>query len=155
MTEKINAEKTAVLKIKKQFQAPRERLFRAFSKKEFMEQWWTRGKNKPCSFIEIDFKPGGSYRFGLKDLEAGMEYIVAGVYKEIIVNEKISFTWKWNHLPDSEESIVTFLFSDHDDGSELLLVHDNLIDPEIQKHHHEGWLGMLDSLNDLLSPMEF
>ncbi|KAA3630968.1 MAG: SRPBCC domain-containing protein [Calditrichaeota bacterium] len=141
------------LKIKTEFKAPLESLFQAFTTKEYMAKWWSVNDGLPCSFIEMDFKIDGAYRFGMKDLEKNMEYIVAGRYVEIIPNSKISFTWCWEHESKEKETLVTFDFTPTKSGSELLLTHTKFKIEADKDHHTQGWSGIMETLSKFFEPI--
>ena len=149
MTEK----ETYTLKIRKEFSAPIERLYRAFTEKEILEQWWSRNEGLPCSLIELDFVVGGKYRFGMKDVASGNDFIVTGEYIEIIPNKKISFTWSWEHENIDENSLVTFEFHETEKGCDLLLIHSNFISEDRKDHHSQGWSQIIDTLQTLFIPV--
>jgi uncharacterized protein YndB with AHSA1/START domain len=70
--------------------APREKLFRAWTDPELLVQWfaplpWTTASAK------LDVRPGGGNVIVMRDPE-GNEYPNSGVYLEVVENEKIVFT---------------------------------------------------------------
>src|SRR5690606_14356362 len=91
--------------------APREKLFRAWTDPELMKQWfvprpWTLSK------VEIDVRPGGSSLIVMRDPE-GNEYPNPGVYLEVVENEKLVFTDAYTEawMPSGKPfmtAIVTF-----------------------------------------------
>ncbi len=79
------------------FDAPRELVFEALTKPEHMKEWWgPRGYTLPV--CEIDFRPGGAYRFVSADAE-GNEYVFRGAYREIVPPEKIVWTFEFEGMP--------------------------------------------------------
>lgn len=91
--------------------APREKLFRAWTEPALMKQWfaplpWT------ISQVETDLRAGGASRIVMRSPE-GQEYPNSGIYLEVVKNEKIVFTdaytegWKPSEKPFFT-AIVTF-----------------------------------------------
>src|SRR3712207_815152 len=77
------------------FDAPRELVFEAHSRCEHVKQWWGRGNPLDC---EMDFRPGGSYRF-VEHAPDGGEYAFRGEYREIERPERIVWTFEWEGMP--------------------------------------------------------
>ncbi len=101
------------------------------------------------SHCTVDLSIGGSYEVQMHP-EEGDPYIAQGVYKEIIPNEKLSFTWSW--LGDEHESLVTLTFrSLNQSETELTLLHEQFIKEEERDSHGEGWVGTLDQLAAFLA----
>jgi uncharacterized protein YndB with AHSA1/START domain len=96
---------------------------------------------------ETDARVGGGYRWALQS-PAGQRVEVGGVYREIVRNEKLVFTWAWKvEPPDSpHESLVTVLFKPDGDGTLLTLIHEHLFDEDSRNGHEQGWIGAFDKL---------
>jgi uncharacterized protein YndB with AHSA1/START domain len=81
------------LEIKRFINAPRARVYAAWTNVEQLKQWFgpervrTRG-------ITADARVGGKYRWDLTDPD-GEEMTAFGEYQELIPGKKIVFTWKW------------------------------------------------------------
>ncbi len=76
---------------------PREKLFRAWTEADVLKQWFAP-KPFTTPFAELDVRPGGSNRITMRDAD-GNDYPNAGVYLEVVPNEKIvvtdAFTEAW------------------------------------------------------------
>jgi uncharacterized protein YndB with AHSA1/START domain len=71
------------------FDAPRELVFRAFSEPEQVRQWWgPTGWTMPV--CTIDFRPGGEWRYCIRNAE-GEEHCARAVYQKIVPMEQIVF----------------------------------------------------------------
>jgi uncharacterized protein YndB with AHSA1/START domain len=70
--------------------APREKVFKAWTDPEIMKQWFTP-KPWTTSHVETDVRPGGASFVIMKDPE-GKEYPNRGVYLEVVENERLVFT---------------------------------------------------------------
>src|SRR5512140_1148855 len=78
------------LTITRVFNAPRELVFRAFSEPDQVRQWWgPTGWTMPL--CTIDFRPGGEWRYCIRNSE-GEEHYARAVYHEILPPEKIVFS---------------------------------------------------------------
>ena len=78
------------------------------------------------------------------------EHNVSGVYREIIPNEKLVFTWAWRTMPE-RESVVTILIKPDGDGTLLTLIHEQFFDEPARDRHREGWSGTLGKLEQLFA----
>lgn len=95
------------LVITRSFNAPRDRVFKAWSEAEHLKNWWG-----PIGFklnvAAFDFRPGGSFHYNMKSSD-GHEMWGKFVYHEIESPEKIVFV---NSFSDPEGNIVRAPFSD-------------------------------------------
>lgn len=69
------------------FDAPRERVFRAWSDPELLARWWGP-KGFTNTFHEFDFRPGGRWRF-LMHAPSGASFPNESVFQEIVPPERI------------------------------------------------------------------
>jgi uncharacterized protein YndB with AHSA1/START domain len=101
---------------------------------------------------ESDARVGGRYRFVMRSPD-GAKHAVGGVYREVVANEKLVFTWAWDAAPGDEayESLVTVLFKPDGDGTLLTLTHEQLFDEESRVGHGKGWNGALDKLEKFVA----
>ena len=148
------ATETAVrpsLTLKRRFKAPPAKVFAAWTDPERMKAWMGPGEIKAVK-AEADARLGGRYRVLMRS-PGGEEHDVSGVYREIIANEKLVFTWAWKVEPPDEphESLVTVLFKPDGTGTILTLTHEHLFDEESRKGHEGGWIGAFEKLERLVA----
>jgi uncharacterized protein YndB with AHSA1/START domain len=72
-----------------------------------------------------DLRVGG--RYFIRMVMANDEHYSSGVYREIVPNEKLVFTWAWKSTPE-RESLVTVTIKPDGDGTLLTLVHERFND---------------------------
>lgn len=142
MTNKTS-EKTS-LEIKRFINAPRARVYAAWTDPEQLKQWWGPEGVRTRNFT-ADARIGGKYRWDLYNQE-GEEMTVFGEYRELIAGQKIVFTWKWDddEAWETQNSIVTIELSDRDGGTEVKLTHVKLPSEASRDRHNEGWNSVLD-----------
>jgi uncharacterized protein YndB with AHSA1/START domain len=99
--------------------------------------------------VESDPRTGGRYRWVMQS-PTGEEHDVGGVYREVIPNEKLVFTWAWKSTPE-RESLVTVLLKPDGDGTLLTLTHEQFFDDEARDRHQDGWTGALDKMEKLFA----
>ena len=78
------------------------------------------------------------------------EHDVSGVYRDVVANEKLVFTWAWKSTPELE-SVVTVLLKADGDGTLLTLTHEQFADEASRNRHQHGWNGALDKLEKLVA----
>ncbi|MEZ5422229.1 MAG: SRPBCC family protein [Pyrinomonadaceae bacterium] len=100
----INAEPgKQELFIIREFDAPRELLFRAYTDPELYKQW-VGPKDLTMTIDKMDAVDGGSYRF-IHERD-GHEYVFHGVYHEVLTNERIIGTFEFDGLPEKGHVIL-------------------------------------------------
>jgi uncharacterized protein YndB with AHSA1/START domain len=139
-----NMSDTLKLQVKRIIKADRTDLFAAWTQPELMQKWYAPG-DMTVPVATSDLRVGGAYRVEMK---AGPEttHIVGGVYKQIIPNELLSFTWVPNWLKPDDETLVTVAFKDAAGGTEITLTHEGFVDAESAGKHEHGWISCLDNL---------
>ena len=149
MTTKA-AEKTS-LQIKRFINAPRSRVYAAWTDPAQLKEWWGPESVRTRNFV-AEARVGGKYRWDLIN-QADEEMSVFGEYRELVPEKKIVFTWKWDddEVWENRDSIVTVELSDRDGGTELLLKHEQLPSEESRDRHNEGWNSVLDRLEKFFS----
>ena len=136
------------LTIKRRFNAPPEKVFAAWTDPEKVKRWMGPGAVEVMR-AECDLRVGGRYRWLMKSPD-GEEHDVSGVYREVVANKKLVFTWAWKSTPE-RESLVTLTFKDDDGGTVMTLVHEQFFDEAARDGHNRGWSGCLDKLERLFA----
>lgn len=85
--------------ITREFDAPRELLFKACTDPKLIPQWWGL-RYLSTEVDQMDVKPGGQWRFINRDAE-GNEYAFHGVYHEVLAPERIIDTFEFEGLPET------------------------------------------------------
>lgn len=131
--------------------APREKVFKAWTTPELLVQWFTP---KPWQTVraETDVRPGGSSLIVMRGPD-GTEFPNRGVYLEVIPNEKLVFTdaytdaWK-----PSDKPFMTGILTFEDEGGKTRytarVVHWTVADREA--HEKMGFLGGWGKATDQL-----
>ena len=85
--------------ITREFDAPRELVFKAFTDPQLIPQWW--GPRYLSTEVDkMDVRPGGAWRWINRDAE-GNVYAFHGVYHEILAPERIIDTFEFEGLPET------------------------------------------------------
>jgi len=136
------------LTIKRRFNAPPAKVFAAWADPEKMKRWMGPGE-VTAPHIECDLRVGGRYRIVMRN-PAGEEFDVGGVYREIVPNEKLVFTWAWKSMPE-RESLVTMTVKPDGDGTLMTLQHEQFFDEDARDRHNQGWEGAFVKLEKYLA----
>src|SRR5947209_19743692 len=84
--------------ITREFDAPRELVFKALTDPNLLAQWW--GPRYLATIVDkMDVRPGGEWRFINRDAE-GNEYGFHGVYHEVLAPECVIDTFEFEGLPE-------------------------------------------------------
>ncbi|MFZ0606991.1 MAG: SRPBCC domain-containing protein [Xanthobacteraceae bacterium] len=136
------------LTLKRRLNAAPAKVFAAWTDPEKVKRWIGPGEVKALS-ADCDLRVGGRYRWVMRN-PAGEEYDVGGVYREVVPNEKLVFTWAWKSTPE-RESLVTVLLKPDGDGTLLTLTHEQFFDEAARDSHQGGWTGALDKMEKMFA----
>jgi uncharacterized protein YndB with AHSA1/START domain len=136
------------LTIVRKFKAAPEKVWRALTRPEALNQWFAPSGDFKIPVAETDVRVGGRYHVIMKSPD-GEEHDVSGVYREVVENRKLAFTWAWKSTSE-RESLVTFELRAADGGTELTLRHEQFFDEEARDKHQQGWNGCLAQLEGFL-----
>jgi uncharacterized protein YndB with AHSA1/START domain len=105
---------------------------------------WFGPDSGPVSKAETDVRVGGRYTVAFQT-EDGEKHQVSGIYREVVPNEKLAFSWAWITMPE-RESFVTVTIKRDGDGCILTLHHEQFADEAARDGHEKGWTGCLEKL---------
>jgi len=139
------------LEIKRFINAPRDRVYAAWTDPAQLRQWFGPEKVQTRNLI-ADARVGGKFRWDLTNSE-GEKMTCRGEYRELQPGKKIVFTWQWDDDEDwaNHTSVVTVELSDRDSGTELRLIHEQLPNEQSRDGHTGGWNSALDKLEKFFS----
>ena len=136
------------LTIKRRLKVPPAKVYAAWTDPEKVKGWMCPGDSKPKS-AECDLRVGGHYRWVVV-AQSGEEHDVSGVYREVVPDEKLVFTWSWKSTPE-RESLVTVLLKPDGDGTLLTLTHEQFFDEGARDRHASGWNSALDKMEKMFA----
>ena len=136
------------LTLKRRFNAAPEKVYAAWTQPAQIAQWFGPDAGG-VQRAETDLRAGGRFTI-VFNTEDGEEHQVNGVYREVVRNQKLVFTWAWRSTPE-RESLVTVLIKPDGDGSLLTLTHEQFFDEAARDRHRHGCTGSLDKLERYLA----
>lgn len=106
-TQIIAEEGKQELYIIREFDAPRELVYRVFSEAEYIKAWL--GPNgMDCEIEKLDNRSHGSWRF-IHSTPDGMQFAFNGVIHEVCAPERIIRTFEFEGLPEKGHVSLEFL----------------------------------------------
>jgi uncharacterized protein YndB with AHSA1/START domain len=151
------------------FDAPRDVVFRMWTEREHMLQWFGP-KGFPLFECTIDLRPGGVMHYGMRMPEMGGELWGKWIYREIVPPERLSFVMSFSDAeqgvtrhpmapvwPLETLSIVTFMELDGQTTVTMQGIPINATEEERaifmqgRSSMQMGWTGTLDQLEAYLT----
>ena len=137
------------LTIKRRFNAPPAKVFAAWTDPQKLKHWMG-GREIGSVTAEADVRAGGRFRIVMQKSGGGEQHDVSGVYREVIANEKLVFTWAWKSTPE-RESLVTITFKADDNGTLMTFTHEQFFDEDARDRHQRGWNDSFEKLEKYLA----
>src|SRR5215470_8508422 len=81
------------LVISREFDAPRELVWKAWTEPEQIKEW-LRLEDMAIESVRMDLRVGGKFRIQTK-MADGEFFTAAGTYLEVETFEKLVYTWDW------------------------------------------------------------
>jgi uncharacterized protein YndB with AHSA1/START domain len=134
--------------VRRTLDAPRERVFAAWTRPELIAQWFYAAPNWSVT-VSADVRVGGQYRLEMRD-ENGQLHVQYGEYRVVEPVSALVFTWS---CPDIgvHDSVVTIRFDALGNQTAFQLTHDQLpAGADIRRRHEEGWAGCFMNLERFL-----
>jgi uncharacterized protein YndB with AHSA1/START domain len=138
------------IRVERVFDAPRGRVFAAYTDPELISQWW--GPFETTTVVEeLDARQGGRWVFKVTDSD-GTEIEFQGVFRELIEPERISMTFEWDGMP-GYVSVDTATFEDLGEQTRIVSTtifytaeeRDGMLDSGMEKGLNESY-ARLDQL---------
>ncbi len=136
------------LQLRRTFDAPRERVFHAWTDPDSFRQWFgTPGTQ--MSQVDLGVRAGGDYRVEMTSPEGSG--VLFGRYLEVKRPVRLVYTFCWDgtslHIPDTQ---VTVEFHERGDATEVVLTHERQPSRSVRHFHEGGWNASLSRLAELL-----
>src|ERR1700726_2543810 len=143
--------------ITREFDAPRELVFKAVMDPELVSQWW--GPRYLSTEVDtMDVRPGGQWRFINRDAE-GKEYAFHGVYHQVLAPERVIDTFEFEGLPETGHVTLETMKLEELPGGRTRLITQSVFqsladrDAVLQSGMEEGVNDTYDRLSELLKKM--
>jgi uncharacterized protein YndB with AHSA1/START domain len=148
-TAKVTLPTDEQILISREFDAPKELVYKAFTTPELVKRWWN-AKRGEVTIAEIDLRVGGTWRYVM--VADGFEVGFHGEYREIVPNERIVSTEVYEGMPDAEAvNTATFIEADGRTTLEILVQHASKAhrDAHIESGMEAGMQDAMDLLEEV------
>lgn len=95
------------------FNAPARLVFDALTKPELVKRWLLGPDGWTMPVCEIDLRVGGAYRYVWRRTSTGKQMGSRGVFREIVVSERLVFTELFDEAWYHGECVITSILSEH------------------------------------------
>ena len=152
---KVSVLSDTELQITREFDAPREIVFKAMTDPKLVARWW--GPRRYRTVVDkMDVRPGGQWR--MRNIAAdGGEHAFRGEYREVTPPERVVWTFEYEPLP-GHISVETMTLTERD-GRTQLVVHDQFASKEdrdgmIESGMEEGARETYERLDEILAELK-
>ncbi|AVT31179.1 MULTISPECIES: SRPBCC domain-containing protein [unclassified Plantactinospora] len=141
------AAETPRIPIVRVFDAPRDLVFRTWTRPEEVGTWFA-----PPGFqvtrCELDARPGGRWQVEFRSPE-GATHREYGEFREVVPPERLVFTLIQSDDAGNTgaETVVTVLLADHDGKTEMTFEQTGFESVAVRDGNAEGWRGCFDKLD--------
>jgi len=123
--------------------APPMLVYKVWTEPEHMARWMgPKGFTAPS--VKLDVREGGRYRALIRSAE-GKEYWFRGVYREVVENKRLVFTFAWEE-EGSQENLVTITFAEENGKTRMTFTQAPFPSAEDRDGHEGGWSEAFDKL---------
>ena len=142
---------TGTVRLHRVLRAPSERLYRAFLDADAMAKWLPP-YGFTCKVHQMEAKVGGTFRMSFSNFTTGNGHSFGGEYLELIPNERICYTDKFDdpHLPGEMRVMVTL--TKVSCGTEISVVQEGVPEVIPVEMCYLGWQESLAQLATLVEP---
>ncbi len=131
-------EKTGTVGLRCLVEAPKERVFRAWTDPNELLGWWDN-----LTEAETDLQKGGAFRLGWKMPGSPKLDVTTGEYREVHPPDRLVCTWS---AGGGAETLVAVDFLERQKGTEVMLIHEGLPPGGVTEAYRKGWKEALEGL---------
>lgn len=128
-----------------------EKVYRAFIEPDAKAQWLPPN-GFVCTVHHHDAKVGGAYKMSFRNFTTGHSHSWTGKYTELIANERIRYSDKFDDPNLPGEMHITVSIKKVAVGTELNVVQDGIPDVIPVEACYLGWQESLQKLKQLVEP---
>ena len=142
---------TGTVRFHRILRAPPDRIYRAFLDADAMAKWLP-----PHGFTgkvhHEDAKVGGTYKMSFTNFTSGQSHSFGGTYVELVPNERLRYTDKFDNPGLPGEMHVTVILKKVSVGTEVSIAQEGVPDVIPPEACYLGWQESLRQLADLVEP---
>ncbi|MBY0279888.1 SRPBCC family protein [Candidatus Binatia bacterium] len=142
---------TGTVRLHRVLRGTPERVYRAFTTPDAMAKWLPP-YGFTCKVHHMDAKVGGTYRMSFTNFTTGNGHAFGGVYREMIPNERIVYTDKFEDPNMPDEMVTTITLKKVACGTEITAVQEGTPAMIPVESCYLGWQESMEQLAKLVDP---
>jgi uncharacterized protein YndB with AHSA1/START domain len=142
---------TGTVRLHRVVRAPPQRVYRAFLDADAMAKW-IAPYGFTCKVQHMDAKVGGTFRMSFTNFSSGNSHSFGGEYLELVPNERLRYTDKFDDPNLPGEIQVTVVMKQVSCGTELSIVQAGIPEVIPLEMCYLGWQDSLAQLATLVEP---
>ena len=142
---------TGTVRLQRVLRTKPEKAYRAFLESEAIAKWLPP-YGFTCKVHHIDAKAGGTFRMSFRNFSTGHEHSFGGEYLELVPNQLIRYTDKFDDPNLPGELLVSVTFRAVSCGTEMNVVQEGIPEVIPVEMCCLGWQESLAQLANLVEP---
>ena len=143
---------TSTVRLHRVVRAAPERVYRAFLDADALAKWLPP-YGFTCKVHHMDAKLGGTFKMSFTNFSTGHGHSFGGEYRELVPNERIRYSDKFDDLNLPGEMETTVSLRQVACGTELTVVQDGIPEAIPVEMCYLGWQESLAQLLKLVEPV--
>jgi len=128
-----------------------EKVYRAFLEADALAKWLPPN-GFACTVHHLEPKVGGKFKMSFRNFTSGIGHSFGGEYVELVPNERLRYTDKFDDPNLAGEIVVTVTLKKVSVGTEIHIVQEGLPDVIPVEACYLGWQESLRNLARLVEP---
>ena len=142
---------TGTVRLHRVLKTKPERIYRAFLDADAMAKWLPP-YGFTCTVHHMDAKVGGGFRMSFKNFSTGHGHAFGGEYLELVPNEKVRYSDKFDDPNMPGEMVTTVTLKPVLCGTEISVVQEGIPEMIPTEMCYLGWQESLVQLANLVEP---
>ncbi len=128
-----------------------EKIYRAFTEADAIARWLPPD-GFTCTVHSLDAKVGGKFRMSFKNFTTGDAHSFGGEFLELIPNQRLKYTDRFDDPSLTGEIIVTIILKEVSCGTDIHITQENIPEVIPVESCYLGWQQSLQYLAKLVEP---
>jgi uncharacterized protein YndB with AHSA1/START domain len=128
-----------------------EKVYRAFIEADALAKWLPPN-GFACTVLHLEPKVGGTFKMSFRNFTTGQSHSFGGEYVELVPNERLRYTDKFDDPSLAGEMQVTVTLKKASVGTEVSIVQEGVPDVIPPEACYLGWQESLRNLARLVEP---
>jgi uncharacterized protein YndB with AHSA1/START domain len=142
---------TGTVRLHRVLRCKPERVYRAFLEPDALARWLPP-YGFTCKVQHLDARVGGTYKASFTNFSSGTSHSFGGTYLELVPNEKIHYTDRFDDPNLPGEMRATITLRQVSCGTEISIIQEGLPEVIPVEMCYLGWQESLEQLAKLVEP---